>query len=41
MTISSVGLSRHQLHGTKPITITVAEAKRLSAIALSQHVPFG
>jgi hypothetical protein len=32
MSTSSVGLPRHDLHGTKPITITVAEAKRLSGL---------
>jgi excisionase family DNA binding protein len=32
MRISSTGLSRHELHGAKPITVTVATAKRLSGL---------
>jgi hypothetical protein len=32
MSISSTGLSHHELHGGKPITITVAMAKKLSGL---------
>jgi hypothetical protein len=32
MSISSMGRSSHQLHGTKPITVTVADAKKLSGL---------
>jgi excisionase family DNA binding protein len=32
MSISSTGLSRHELHGAKPITVTVATAKKLSGL---------
>jgi excisionase family DNA binding protein len=32
MSISSTALSHHELHGGKPITITVGTAKRLSGL---------
>jgi excisionase family DNA binding protein len=32
MSISSTGLSHHELHGAKPLTITVATAKKLSGL---------
>jgi excisionase family DNA binding protein len=32
MSISSTGLSHHELHGGKPITVTVAMAKKLSGL---------
>jgi excisionase family DNA binding protein len=32
MSISSTGLSHHGLHGGKPITVTVAMAKKLSGL---------
>jgi hypothetical protein len=32
MSTSSTGHSRNELHGTKPITVTVATAKRLSGL---------
>jgi excisionase family DNA binding protein len=32
MSISSTGLSHHELHGAKPITITVAMARKLSGL---------
>jgi excisionase family DNA binding protein len=32
MGISSTGLSHHELHGAKPITVTVAMAKKFSGL---------
>jgi excisionase family DNA binding protein len=32
MSISSTGLSHHELHGAKPLTITISTAKRLSGL---------
>jgi len=32
MSICSTGLSHHELHGAKPLTVTVAMAKNLSGL---------
>jgi hypothetical protein len=32
MSVSSTGLSRHELHGAKPITVTVAMARKISGL---------
>jgi excisionase family DNA binding protein len=32
MSITRTGLSHHELHGGKPITVTVATAKKLSGL---------
>jgi len=32
MSISSVGLSRHELHGEKPLTVTVAMARKITGL---------
>jgi hypothetical protein len=32
MSSSSTGLSHHELHGNKPLTVTVATAKKLSGL---------
>jgi hypothetical protein len=35
MSVSSTGLSHYELHGQKPLTITVAMARRLSGLGIT------
>jgi hypothetical protein len=36
MAVSSTGFSHHELHGAKPLTVTIATARRLSGLGYTK-----